>query len=97
MREYFQVGVPCYGIIDIPEDDELGRINLYGFIAGTNQYEPIIPDKKGRLWLEPVGLWLGVEGIHVYLEEMSTKKLRLAAEARVKEFEDELSQAQIEK
>lgn len=66
-REYYLVGVPQYVIVDVPEKGELGAIQLFGFKAGARQYEPIVPDAKGRIWLETARLWIGVEGERVVL------------------------------
>lgn len=69
MREYFSVGVRLYVIVDVPEEGESGPINLYGFQAGEKQFEPLPPDDKGRLGIEFIGLWLGADGLNVYLED----------------------------
>jgi colicin import membrane protein len=75
LREYFRVGIPVYVIIDLPEEEESGGILLYGYQAGATQYEPLAPDKKGRLWLDVAGVWLGVDGDMVYLEDADGKRL----------------------
>jgi Uma2 family endonuclease len=74
-REYYKVGVPLYVIVDVPEEDENGPINLYGFKAGPDQFEPLPRDERGRLWLAPIGLWLGVDGLNVYLEDAEGNRL----------------------
>jgi colicin import membrane protein len=100
LREYFRVGIPVYVIIDIPEEDEPGGILLYGYQAGATQYEPLMPDKNGRLWLDVAGVWLGVDGDMVYLEDADGKRLPEyeelaaqleAAEARIRELEARLA------
>jgi len=75
LREYYQVGVIVYVIIDIPYDGEFGDIQLFGYQAGKAQYEALPKDDKGRLWLEAVRLWLGVEGSDVYLDDAEGSRL----------------------
>jgi hypothetical protein len=40
-----------------------------------NLYEPMVPDERGRLWLEAAGLWLGVADGRVYLEDEHGNRL----------------------
>jgi Uma2 family endonuclease len=74
-REYFLVGVPVYVIVDLPSDEEPRDITLYGFRPGATEYEALPKDDKGRVWLAAVGLWLGVEGDVVYLEDAEGNRL----------------------
>jgi hypothetical protein len=83
LREYWLVGVPVYVIIDLPHEDD-GAITLYGYQRGKRQYEPIVPDARGRLWLAPIGLWIGVEGKTVYFEDADGNRLPGMAELREK-------------
>lgn len=73
-REYFLVGVPTYVIVDIPQVDD-GAIRLLAFQAGETKYEPLPADDKGRIWLESAGLWLGAEGMNVFLEDDKGNRL----------------------
>jgi colicin import membrane protein len=63
VEQYFRAGVPFYAIVD----DTAGRrakirtLRLLGYRSGTDEYEPVSLDNQGRLWLEPVGLWLAIE------------------------------------
>jgi hypothetical protein len=57
---YFRAGVPLYVIVDHGEDR--GAVRLVGHRATPLGYMPLRPDERGRLWLEPVRLWLAVEG-----------------------------------
>ena len=61
---YEQAGVPVYAIVDRRPALAGGstRVGLLGFRLTPDGYEPLAPDPLGRLWLEPVGLWLGVVG-----------------------------------
>lgn len=100
MREYFRVGIPLYVIVDLPWQDEPPTIDLYGFKAGPRQFEALPLNDQGRLWLEPVGLWLIADGLEVYLEDAAgqrvpdyTELVRLNEEAqtRLKELESEVA------
>ncbi len=75
LRQYFRVDIPVYVIIDIPQEDEEGDLQLFGFQAGPTQYEPMPKDDKGRLWLDATGLWLGVANRMVYLEDREGNRL----------------------
>ncbi len=37
------------------------RITLIAYWLEGTAYKPVEPDEQGRVWLEPVGLWLGVK------------------------------------
>jgi colicin import membrane protein len=62
---YHQAGVPLYVIIDDREVGGQRRLQLIGHRHTPDGYEPLEPDERGRLWLEPVRLWLGVTGDRV--------------------------------
>lgn len=58
VQMYEQVGVPWYVIVDHgPESDER-NVRLLGYRATPAGYVPLELDEKGRLWVEPVGIWL---------------------------------------
>ena len=59
---YEQAGVPVYAIVDRRPAGGTTRVDLFGFRLGPDGHEPLEPDPLGRLWLDPVGLWLGVAG-----------------------------------
>jgi hypothetical protein len=46
--------VPIYLIADVPEQTDDRRIDLIGYRHTPVGYEPIAPDTKGRIYLEPV-------------------------------------------
>lgn len=98
-RDYFRAGVPYYVIAD--EQIRRGRrtFRLLGYRRGRRGYERLPLDRQGRLWLEPVGLWLGQEdGRLVCYDEQGDRlgdytevtQARAEAEQRVKELEAEL-------
>jgi Uma2 family endonuclease len=61
MREYDEVGVPLYVIAD-DSGDEPRALTLIGYWRGAAGYERFSANELGRLWLAPVGLWLGIVG-----------------------------------
>ncbi|MEI7684598.1 MAG: Uma2 family endonuclease [Planctomycetota bacterium] len=117
--QYHQVRVPIYVIVDRIGDDW----RLIGYQWTPTEYLPMPTDKEGRLWLEPVGLWLGLKSDGVVLYDGATGRAigdysqvskerdveteradaeaeranaeaerRLAAEARIRELEEQLKQ-----
>lgn len=56
---YYQCGVPCYAIVDLQGDTGTDARVLAYRVTGR-RYVPIPPDSRGRVWLEPVALALGV-------------------------------------
>lgn len=58
LRQYHQANVAFYSVIDLLDN----KWKLTGYRAGPKKYVPIPPDGSGLLWLEPVGLWLGLKG-----------------------------------
>jgi colicin import membrane protein len=60
---YHQAGVPLYVIVDAHEPDDYRRLELIGLRWTPKGYEPVPPNEQGRLWLDPVGLWLGIAPI----------------------------------
>jgi colicin import membrane protein len=58
---YHRAGVPLYVIADVLEEDEETRhVELIGYRHAPEGYQRIAPDARGWIWLEPLGLWLGV-------------------------------------
>jgi Uma2 family endonuclease len=93
-REYYRARVPWYIIVDADDDKEPRTLQLLGYRYTAAGYERMVPNERGWLWLEPVQLWLGVEGSVVVLyDDKGTKigdytevaKAREAAEAQATE------------
>jgi Uma2 family endonuclease len=98
VEQYAQARVPHYVIVDAEETRGRRRLTLRAFRLKRGTYEPVTLDESGRVWLEPVGLWLGVKvnpdtgGDRVALIDPVTgeeigdytaiKQARAAAEAR---------------
>jgi colicin import membrane protein len=45
----------------VEEEDGKRRLKLIAYRLEGSAYEPVALDDRGRAWLEPVGLWLGVK------------------------------------
>jgi hypothetical protein len=58
-RDYYRAGVPYYVIADEQLRRDQRTLRLLGYRRGRRGYERLALDRLGRLWLEPVGLWLG--------------------------------------
>jgi len=58
---YHRARVPLYVIADVLEETEETRhLELIGYRYAPAGYERIAPDARGWIWLDPLGLWLGV-------------------------------------
>jgi colicin import membrane protein len=90
---YHRAGVPLYVIVDA-RPGEPRRVKLHGFRHQPGGYEPMPLDDRGRLWLEPMGLWLTIADLRViaidgetgepiggYVEQVQA---RIEAEARAR-------------
>jgi hypothetical protein len=60
VKQYARARVPHYVIVDADEEHEPRRLTLLAYRLKGAAYERVEPDENGRVWLEPVGLWLGV-------------------------------------
>jgi hypothetical protein len=59
--EYFQGGVPYYAIVDARHRPEGRQIRFLLYRANGEGYMRVRQRRPGRLWLEPVRLWLAAE------------------------------------
>ncbi len=58
---YYRAGVPLYVIADVLEEDDFERrLELIVYRHTPDGYERIKPDERGWIWLEPIGVWLGI-------------------------------------
>jgi Uma2 family endonuclease len=105
-RDYYQAGVPYYVIADEQMRRGQRSLRILGYRRGQRGYERLALNRQGRLWLEPVGLWLGQEEGRVacydtqgnrlgdYAEmaqaRQAEEQARAAAEERVRQLEAEL-------
>ena len=63
VREYAEVAVPRYVIVDADESNGTRTISFihYQLTAGATRYEQVSVSANGRVWLPEVRLWLGAE------------------------------------
>jgi colicin import membrane protein len=61
VEHYARAGVPYYVIADARTVKKTRRLKLIGYRLEGASYQPVPLDERGRAWLEPVGLWLGVK------------------------------------
>jgi Uma2 family endonuclease len=59
---YYQLGVEYYAIVDRHERRSGVDVRVLGYGRGPTEFEELPGDERGWIWLEPVKLWLGVEG-----------------------------------
>jgi colicin import membrane protein len=111
VKHYARAGVPYYVIADAVEDKQR-RLSLISYRLEGNAYRKLALDDKGRAWLEPVGLWLGVTinpatgGERLALIDPATgeeigdytamSRARAEAEARAEAAEERLRQVEAE-
>jgi colicin import membrane protein len=93
-REYHRAGVPYYIIVDDQaRRGQPRRLRLLGYRRGPRGYRRMPLSADGRLWLEPLGMWLAIEGARVVcydaagerlLEYAELEKARVAAEQQAR-------------
>jgi hypothetical protein len=59
--EYHRAGIPLYAVVDRRDEQDPPHVAVLAFRALPEGFVRIQPDEHGRIWLEPVQLWLGVE------------------------------------
>ncbi len=59
MKQYHQARVPLYFIVDRQAQDDPPQ--LRGYRWTPQEYEELTPNDDGRFWIEPLGIWIGVE------------------------------------
>jgi Uma2 family endonuclease len=110
LEEYHLIGIPVYIIIDRRMVRRQRTVRLLGYRYTPVGYEPLAPDERGWLWLEPVRAWLGLaegkpvcydeagEPIRNYNQVAEGERTALAraeeAEARLRELEATLRRLQ---
>src|SRR5262249_15442760 len=70
--EYYRAGVALYAIVDARTPKGRRRIDIIGYRARPSGYERLDLDAQGRLLLEPLGIWLGVENERVFCYDAKT-------------------------
>ncbi len=67
LEEYEIADVPFYVIIDAALRRQPGQLRLFGYHKVGTKYVGMSPNEQGRLWLEPLRMWLGVAEDNVVL------------------------------
>jgi Uma2 family endonuclease len=62
VAEYHQASIPLYVIVDREADPAKGEPRLIRYRYAPEGYVQELPDEMGRLWVEPIGVWLAWEG-----------------------------------
>lgn len=62
---YHRVGFEHYAIVDERMRRGERTLQIHAFRAGPDGFEPMPLDDQGRVWLEPLDLWLGTSGDRV--------------------------------
>jgi colicin import membrane protein len=93
--EYYRAGVPLYVIVDVRvQQGQRTHLELIGYRHGPAGYEKMELDERGWLWLEELGVWIGIEGTRVVCCDRHGQKildyaeLAEAREAEVKARKD---------
>jgi Uma2 family endonuclease len=60
LEHYDLAGVPLYIIVDTVRRRGQSFLRLLGYHQAGLAYEVLPPDEHGRLWIEPLRLWMGV-------------------------------------
>lgn len=74
--EYEQAGIDYYIIVDIRRRKSGIARELIGYRLTDNGYEQMFPNKQGRLWMKPVGLWIGIEGTNLVCYDEDERKVK---------------------
>ncbi len=88
LDEYELAGVPFYVIVDALTPRRRPQLRLLGYTLGPNGYQGVAPDARGRLWLPPVRVWLGIEKDEIVCYDEADRPLgdyRVLAVARAEE------------
>jgi colicin import membrane protein len=88
--EYHRAGVPFYAVVDRRMRRNGPEFHMLGYRANHEGYMRLPLDEKGRLWLEPVRLWLSAEeGRVVCYDEQGNRLQDYAKVVRDKQTEAE--------
>ncbi len=60
--QYHKAGVPLYAIVDTCEEQGVPQVRLMVHRSIPEGFVRVLPNEKGWVWLEPVGVWLAGEG-----------------------------------
>lgn len=112
LEGYNSARVPLYVIVDTLTYEGEPRLLLLGYRLGPHGYQPLARDDRGRLWLDPVRLWLGIADNEIVCYDEADRPLgdynalaaaltaeaesRRAAERRATEAEERLRELEAE-
>jgi Uma2 family endonuclease len=71
LEQYERVELPHYVLVDTIAGGAEAPPRLVGYRLIAGRYQTLPPDERGRLWLDPVGLWLGVADDEIVLYDES--------------------------
>jgi Uma2 family endonuclease len=103
LDHYDQAGVPWYVVVDTAEQRGTEYLRLLAYHRPLDTYAPVPTAANGRLWIEPVRIWLGIEDneLVIYDEHdqvipdyVAVQQLRAEAEARANDAEARASDAE---
>lgn len=60
MKEYHQARVPLYFIVDRKAHGDPPHIRAFRWTL--EKYQELMPNDDGRFWIQPLGIWIGIEG-----------------------------------
>ncbi len=70
VEHYYRAGVPLYVIAD--QQEEGGPRSLVGYRRGRRAYVPMTPDEQGRLFIEPLRLFIGMRDERIVCFDATT-------------------------
>ena len=71
--QYYQAKVPIYIIID--KEEEKGPWSIHGYQRTPRGYLPTPLDERGRLWIDELNLWLGLEDNRLVCHDGDTEEI----------------------
>jgi Uma2 family endonuclease len=81
---YYRAGIPWYIIVDHMGDEDHPHLRLLAYRATPEGYVPV-PEQPQGLWIEPLGLWLQVEGDRVWCADEQGQRIPDLREQRDQE------------
>jgi colicin import membrane protein len=97
LEEYDLAGVPLYVIVDTVMLRKEPALRLLAYTQTPTGYVVLPPDERGRIWLAPVRIWLGVENQEIVCYDETGQPLgdyRALAEALAGETQSRLEAEQ---
>ncbi|MCU0494278.1 MAG: Uma2 family endonuclease, partial [Chloroflexaceae bacterium] len=62
VEEYELAGVPFYVVVDVYDRRRTTVRRVLAYESTLDGYRAVNPDEQGRIWMKPVGLWIGFVG-----------------------------------